>query len=155
MFSNEIVISIIKYLDTNIYEKISIDDLSNTLNYNKDYLMRLFKRELDITIFEYINKKRIYNSLNEYSSDKVSILKIALSYGFYSQEYYSEIFHKTIGVSPTTYHKYKHHNRYISYRSANKINDNLAFLEYKFRSINNYLLNTKPTRPVKILSIFK
>ena len=155
MFSNELVVEILNYLDSNLYTKISILELSKHFNYNKDYIMRLFKRELNITIFDYLNQRRILNSLQDYKYNYSSILNIALNYGFYSQEYYSEMFHKTIGVAPRTYLKFINHNININNDEINTIINRIASLEYKFRTIDNYKLNTIPSRQVKILSIFK
>ena len=56
MFSNSLVIDILNYIDNNLYSKITINDLVYRFNYNKDYIMRLFKREIGITIIDYINK---------------------------------------------------------------------------------------------------
>lgn len=155
MFSNELVVEILNYLDSNLYTKISILELSKHFNYNKDYIMRLFKRELNITIFDYLNQRRILNSLQDYKYNYSSILNIALNYGFYSQEYYSEMFHKTIGVAPRTYLKFINHSININNDEINTIINSISSLEYKFRTIDNYKLNTKPSRQVKILTIFK
>ena len=38
-------------------KKITIEELSKTFYFNKDYIMRVFKREIKSTIIEYINKK--------------------------------------------------------------------------------------------------
>ena len=105
MFSNDLIIKIINYLDNNLYKKVSIDELTRIFHYNKDYIMRLFKREIGFTIVQYVNNKRIYNSLPAFNSKDLSILNISINYGFYSQEYYCEIFHKVIGVPPSTYYK--------------------------------------------------
>ena len=57
MFSNLIVIDLLKYIDENLYAPISIQELSILFHYNKDYLMRLFKREIGVTIIDYINQR--------------------------------------------------------------------------------------------------
>ena len=88
MFSNELIIKILKYIDNNMYKKISIDDLANYFHYNKDYIMRLFKKEIGYTITNYINSKRIYNSLKSFIYKDLSILNISINYGFYYQAYY-------------------------------------------------------------------
>lgn len=155
MYSNKIVIEILKYINDNIYEKISIDELSLYLNYNKDYIMRLFKREISLTITQYINMRRIFNSLSSYRDKKISILNIALSYGFYSQEYYSEIFHKILGVSPLTYYKFSNHKTNITMKDVNTIQNSITKLEQRIRDVNYYITNIKPERTVKVLTIFK
>ena len=76
MKQKQLIIDIINYIDTNIYTKISIDGISNEFFFNKDYIMRLFKKELDITINQYINYKKVYLSLNALENTNDSILNI-------------------------------------------------------------------------------
>ena len=96
MYSNLLIINILKYLNDNIYNKIELDTLEDLFNYNKFYIIRLFKRELGLTIKEYLNKIRIYNSLDLIINPNNSCLKVALESGFTSLEYYSEVFTKII-----------------------------------------------------------
>ena len=66
MNQRKLIIEILDYIDSNIYKKITIEELSRIFFYNKDYLMRLFKREIGLTIFEYINSKKfiyLYNHI--------------------------------------------------------------------------------------------
>lgn len=155
MFSNDLVIKILNYIDNNLYKKISIEELSDFFHYNKDYIMRLFKREIGYTITNYINCKRIFNSLHSFIYNDISILNISINYGFYSQEYYSEIFHKIIGVSPTTYNKFINYRSFVSIKDTNTIQKRIAKLDYDFRRINTYINNVPPKSTIKVLSIFK
>lgn len=155
MFSNDLVRKILNYIDNNLYKKISIEELSDLFHYNKDYIMRLFKREIGYTITNYINCKRIYNSLHSFIYNDISILNISINYGFYSQEYYSEIFHKIIGVSPTTYNKFINYRSFVSIKDTNTIQKRIAKLDYDFRRINTYINNVPPKSTIKVLSIFK
>ena len=155
MFSNELIIKILKYIDNNMYKKISIDDLANYFHYNKDYIMRLFKKEIGYTITNYINSKRIYNSLKSFIYKDLSILNISINYGFYSQEYYCEVFHRIIGVTPSTYYKYINFRSSIDIEDLISIQNNLSRLDYDFRRIDKYVTNVPPKSSIKVLSIFK
>ena len=79
MNQRKLIIDILNYIDNNIYKKITIKELSRIFYFNKDYIMRLFKREIGMTIFEYINSKKIYLSLPTYKEKEYSILKISIS----------------------------------------------------------------------------
>ena len=138
MKQKKLIIDIINYIDSNIYTKISIDNISNEFFFNKDYIMRLFKRELGITINQYINYKRIYLSLNSIENSNDSILYIALKYGFYSLEYYSEMFKKIIGISPSKYRDYYKYRNNVDLDTFYKINNNIIKLDNKIKYINNY-----------------
>ncbi len=102
---NDLFIEIIDYINKHIYEDITIDELSLYFGYEKSYLMKAFKKKIGLPIKGYINNRKIMNVLNNLK-EKDSLLKVALNNGFNSLEYFSEIFSKEVGVSPSIYRKY-------------------------------------------------
>ena len=154
MFSNELVCDIITYINTNINDEITIDSLSNKFYFNRTYIMKRFKKELGISIVNYINILRIYNSLKYLKEDK-KILEIALLNGFNSQEYYTEIFRNIIGVNPLKYKKYINYITKLDDKSINIIESNIISIESILNNIDKYMNNRKPTITVKKLSLFK
>ena len=154
MFSNELVCNILSYINANINDEITIDSLSNRFYFNRTYIMKRFKKELGISIVNYINILRIYNSLKYLKEDK-KILEIALLNGFNSQEYYTEIFRNIIGVNPLSYKKYINYITKLDNKSINIIENNLIKVESKLQEIEIYMNNRKPIITVKKLSLFK
>ncbi len=150
---NELVLKILDYIDNNLYKKISMDELSKVFFFNKDYIMRTFKRELGMTIIDYINKKRIFNSLGALKNTDDMMLKIALKHGYVSQEYFSEIFSKYMGVSPLTYSKFTKINNTIDYDDITLIRKNLVELKYQLDKVNKYRNNIE-NENIKVLSKF-
>ena len=148
---NNIVRQLLQYLDNNIYAKVSMDDLSRIFYFNKDYLMRVFKKELNCTIIDYMNKTRIYHSLKELKETDDMILKVALKHGFTSQEYYTEIFRKNMGVKPLTYRKFTKNNPSVTAEEVNCIRKNLTNLKYELDQIQKYKANV-PKETIKVLS---
>ena len=156
MYSNELVCSILDYIDINVNRKISIEDIALKFYYNRYYIMKLFKRELGISINNYINYIRIENSLKEFYNSNYSITRIALNNGFYSLEYYSEVFSKIIGVSPRVYLNYCKSRFSISYEELDIISSNLILIKSVIDKANRYRKNKKPEGiPVLKRSIFK
>lgn len=100
-----IVLDIIDYLDENLNDEISIENIAGKFHFNRYYLMKLFKKITGITILEYANHQKIKSSLDDIAKTDDKILKIALKNGFNSLEYYSETFYKVIGTSPTQFRK--------------------------------------------------
>lgn len=142
MFSNDLVCNIIEYLNNNINKEITIDELSVLFYFNKTYIMKRFKKELNISIHEYINTIRIYNSLPYFKEDNY-ILNIAFKNGFNSLEYYSEIFKKNIGVSPNIYKKYLSYKN-ITDKEEEKILNNICRISSIKSKTLNYLNHRKP-----------
>ena len=142
MFSNDLVCNIIEYINNNINKEITIDELSILFYFNKTYIMKKFKKELKISIHEYINIMRIYNSLPYFKDDNY-ILSIAFKNGFNSLEYFSEIFKKNMGVSPKVYKKYSNYKN-ITDEEQEKILNNLSRIINIKTSVLNYLNHRKP-----------
>ena len=140
IYSNELVCNILKYINININTEITIINLSNIFSYDKTYIMKKFKRELGLTIIEYINNKRILNSLN----------------GYNSIEYYSEIFRNLVGVSPRVYKRFITPLNNLNEEETNTIRNSISNLINIENKIQKYLSNQKPKElPVRKLSIFK
>lgn len=152
--SNDLIRRLLIYIDNNIYSKISIEDLARIFYFNKDYIMRLFKKEIGCTIIDYICRKRIYLSLEELRTTDDYILKIALKHGFTSQEYYCEQFTKVLGVNPNTYRKFTKNNPSVSYEEIELIRRNLTELQYKLQIIEKYK-NSTYKETIKKLSMFQ
>lgn len=153
MYTNKLICEILKYINNNINKDITIHELANLFYYNKTYIMKRFKKEIGISIHNYINKMRIHQSLLDFKTDDF-ILKIAIKHGFNSLEYFSETFKKIIGVNPTTYKKYIINRNNINEVEEEIILNSITELYSLKNQINFYLKNQKPDKlPVK--SFFK
>lgn len=71
------------------------------------------------------------------------ILSIAFKNGFNSLEYFSEIFKKNMGVSPTIYKKYLSYKE-ITDEEQEKILDNISRISSIKSNVLNYLDHRKP-----------
>lgn len=154
MFSNDLICDILDFIDDNINRKITMDELSGHFYFHKDYIMRLFKKEIHSTISDYINKKRIFQSLKDLQLSNDSILYIGLKHGFSSLEYYSEVFHKVMGVSPVIYRKFSARSMEVENKDMKTIQKNLANISGFFENVTRYRNNRKKTLSMN-LSIFK
>ena len=154
MFSNDLICDILDFIDDNINRKITMDELSGHFYFHKDYIMRLFKKEIHSTISDYINKKRVFQSLKDLQLSKDSILYIGLKHGFSSLEYYSEVFHKVMGVSPVIYRKFSARSIEVGDEDMKTIQKNLANISGFFENVTRYRNNRKKILSMN-LSIFK
>lgn len=155
MYSNELVCDILDFIDSNINRKISIEEISCKFYYNRYYIMKLFKKELGVSIFGYMNKIRIYHSIFDIKNLGYSMTRIAIKNGFYSLEYFSEMFHQIIGVSPRVYQNYCKYFFRVSNHDLETIRENLIILQEFVDLIEKYKKNKKPNKvPVLKRSIF-
>lgn len=155
MKSNDLVLDILKYLDDNINRNVSIEELSTKFYFNRYYIMKLFKKEIGVTINNYINNVRIYNSMKEIKDTDDSFMRVALNNGFNSLEYFSETFKNIIGVSPRTYKKFTYFIIRISDVDLLKARQGVLNLQIFMNFINQYKNNAKIIEYMpKKLSIF-
>ncbi len=87
----------------------SLEDFLKRLPLNYDYARKLFKKEVGITPLEYLTKRRmelakniIYSKISN-SYTNYSIAQIAESCGYLDPLYFSKVFKKHYGVSPSEY----------------------------------------------------
>ena len=154
MYSKKLICDILDYIDNNINKEITIEEITSIFFFNRTYIMKSFKKELGITIINYMNSMRIYNSLKDYLND-YHIMKIALNNGFKSIEYYSEMFKKIIGVAPRTYKNFTKRGKYTE-KDLNNIRKGLSSLQELKERIEQYKRRRPPNEnKIKNLSIFK
>lgn len=155
MYSNELICRILDFLDVNLNRKVSIEEIADKFYYNRYYIMKLFKKELGISISVYINSLRIYHSMFEIKDSNHSLTRIAINNGFYSLEYFSEIFHKIMGISPRIYKNYCKYRFRTSDNDLDIIRENWIKLQELVDFIEKYKKNRKPIGvPILKRSIF-
>ena len=81
---------------------------------------RFFKKHMSMTPFEYLQKCRIWNSMDAVIDKTASMGEIASANGFAGASYFSETFRKEMGCSPADYRKwYKGINEECPVAAAN------------------------------------
>lgn len=95
---------IIQYMHQNIDRKISVPELSENVHMTPAYMSRAFKEATGYTIIEYFNKLKIEKSKELLIEGNKKIKEIARQLGFVDEFYFSKIFKKIEGVSPSEYY---------------------------------------------------
>jgi AraC-like DNA-binding protein len=103
-YSNNIK-KIVLYIRKNLTNRISLDDIAKNLYITKEHLSRLFKKEMGVTISEYIIKTKIEQAKNMLQHTDYNILDIAVLLNFANSSHFSNSFKKITGVSPSDYRK--------------------------------------------------
>ncbi len=100
---NEKIVNLMKYIDQNYMESLSINFLSKYIFRSPDYLLHLFKKNVGISLHNYILQTRIKKFKEKILVDNNDTLDIALSCGFYDQSHTIRNFKKYIGITPQKY----------------------------------------------------
>ncbi|WP_414048588.1 AraC family transcriptional regulator [Macrococcus animalis] len=102
---------IIWYIQKNYNEKIKLEELCQKVGYSKSYLCKFFKKNMGITIFEYINHYRIYQSLHLLKGTDKTILEVAFEVGFEDESYFIKKFKQEMNDTPNNYRKMQKINK--------------------------------------------
>lgn len=104
-YSNEhsVISDIKKYIVQHISEDIGRSQLAEVFFLHEDYLSRLFKKEEGISLTQYITKSRVETAKNLLRIPSLSVTVVAEKAGFANFSYFSTIFKKETGQSPSEY----------------------------------------------------
>ncbi|MDY3929959.1 MAG: PocR ligand-binding domain-containing protein [Clostridia bacterium] len=96
------------YINNNISEDISVDKLCSVLSVSRVRLYDMSHKYYGMSIAKYIRQKRISIASKYISENGYTIAEAAQNVGFYDYNYFSKVFKKETGMTPTEY-KNVHH----------------------------------------------
>lgn len=85
--------------------ELSAGTIAKAMHYTSAYICTLFKQYSQVTIHEFINLYRIAKAKQLLSRGDLSITAIAEMTGYENDNYFSRVFRKLEGVSPSDYRK--------------------------------------------------
>ncbi|MDC7221227.1 MAG: AraC family transcriptional regulator [Spirochaetales bacterium] len=97
---------VLRYMEDHYKELITIDQLAGVLQISPQHLCTLFKQALDTRPFEYLNALRIHQSkylLKGHPERRIN--QIAKECGFESNAYFTTMFKKQTGLTPSQFRK--------------------------------------------------
>ncbi len=98
----------INYINLNFKNPISLNIIAESININSSHLSRQFKKETNMTITEFINKRRINEAKFLIEQNNNSITEIALMVGFESYTYFGKVFKQVTSLTSREYLKKSH-----------------------------------------------
>ena len=103
--SNAITCNVVQYLDQHLSEHITVDDIAKALGYSASYLSKVFVRLTKKSIITVLSEMRIQRAKEMIATGTQTLSEISESLGFSSLQYFSTMFKKVTGFSPTEYKK--------------------------------------------------
>jgi len=93
----------IDYIFLHLHNRITLDELAENAGVSAGYLSRLFKKELDVSVSDYICCQKLESAKNLLKYSSLSIVEIAEYLAFASQSYFIQVFRTKIGMTPKKY----------------------------------------------------
>lgn len=94
-----------EYVDTHIFQKISLKEMAQEIGYTEHYISRKFKSELGLSLFDYINQQKIAMAQRILRETNLSIAEISDRFGYSSPSYFGSLFRKQTGMTPVEYQR--------------------------------------------------
>jgi AraC-like DNA-binding protein/nitrogen-specific signal transduction histidine kinase len=91
------------YLQQNYASPLSRREIADAIGVSENHLSRIFRRELGITPWDFLNRFRIKQARELLTQTDRSITSVALTVGFSDPAYFSRVFRKQVGMSPSAF----------------------------------------------------
>lgn len=98
----ELIQRTIDYIDNNITEKITAEELSKIAGFSTYHYYRVFQSFIGIPVMEYVTRRKLQYALYELTKGE-KIIDIALNYGFETHAGFTKAFKKCFGYAPKFY----------------------------------------------------
>ena len=96
---------ILRYIEDNCFEKLSVSDLAKRCYYNTSYFSRIFKECYGMTLISYIQKKRIDEAVRLLRETDISVEEICRRVGYSEKKHFYKKFHEITGTTPSAFRK--------------------------------------------------
>ncbi|MFC8685044.1 ABC transporter substrate-binding protein [Brevibacillus porteri] len=98
-----LVVQAVRYIEEHYAEAFTLDDLSTLLNCSSRSLQRTFKAQLAVGPIDFLIQVRIQKAQELLRQTNLGLKEVAESVGYTDSYYFSRIFKKYTGFSPTMY----------------------------------------------------
>ena len=101
--AGSLITDAVNQINTNYNTDISLSELSKNLGITPSQLSRLFLREIGISPIEYLTNVRLEHSMQLLTMTNLGINEIASLCGFANGNYFTKVFKKKLGFTPSKY----------------------------------------------------
>lgn len=93
----------LKLIEERYNENLSLDDISNAISVSKNYFCYLFKREVGMSLWNYLTTVRLKYARKLLEETNLKAYEIAFQVGYDNPSYFSKMFKRQEGMTPNEY----------------------------------------------------
>lgn len=97
---NQTIQLVLNKIDQKLYEEISLQEIADEVFVNSSYLSRLFSREIGQSFSNYVTERKMQMA-KEWINKQEKVSTIANKLGYRDVSYFTKVFRKYWGVTPT------------------------------------------------------
>lgn len=102
---SEVVKKALMYINLHFNESINLQSVADEIGFNRTYLAKKFKAEMNRSVIDFIQRKRIEEAKFLISLGRLSITEIGLQVGFTGYNYFCKVFKEITGMTASEYKK--------------------------------------------------
>jgi len=91
------------YIESHYMEELSMKNVAHAMNYSDAYFCKLFKQCFHVNFSAYLNEYRIDRAKTMIGNPRVNVKDVGLACGFTDSNYFSRVFKRITGLTPTEY----------------------------------------------------
>lgn len=100
---DDFAISVIELMERHLYGKLTLDEISRELAFGKTYISRRFSSACGYSVIDYYNMMKISEAKRLIREGRYNFFEISERLSFSNSHYFSTIFKKHTGMTPTQY----------------------------------------------------
>jgi len=98
---------VFEYIENNYMSNITAQNIADYIHISPSYLSKLFKQETGKNLVDWINEYRVTVAKGMIDSCEYKMYEISEKVGFENAHYFTKVFRKYIGMTPTEYMNHK------------------------------------------------
>ena len=103
IITDEFALLVIDFMESRLYGKFTMDELSKALSFGKTYISKSFTKACGYSIIDYFNMMKINEAKRLIRESKYNFFEISEKLMFTNSHYFSTMFKKHTGMTPTQY----------------------------------------------------
>jgi len=107
MYEEDVVNEIKQFIESHLYEEITLQMIADAVCYSEEHTSRFFKKQTGENLFDFIRSRRLVKAAEQLKNEGGKIINVAFDYGFNSHEVFTRAFSTYFGISPKKFRQIK------------------------------------------------